>query len=108
MSDQIPSRGFDRLRPRDGTAGGSADAGALRLDPQGRGALYSVTTQPPAPGAITVTCSRCGQSSAVSPRRLAKLALPSVHLPLLRRDHPSWMRCPACGRRTWVKVVLTL
>jgi hypothetical protein len=44
----------------------------------------------------------------VSPRRLATLALPSVHLPMIRRDHPSWMRCPACGKRTWVKIVITL
>ena len=27
----------------------------------------------------------------------------SVHLPLLKR-YPSFMRCPACGRRTWVRV----
>jgi hypothetical protein len=78
------------------------------VDPEGRSALYSVSTQPPAPGAVTVTCSDCRETTAVSPRRLAALALPSVHLPLLRKDHPSWMRCPACGKRTWVRVVITL
>jgi hypothetical protein len=108
-------QGFDRLRRRGDAA---ADAGARsrsngvaphrRLDPEGRGALFSVTEQPPAPGAVTVTCSDCEQTTAVSPRRLAALALPSVHLPLIRRDHPSWMRCPACGKRTWVKIVITL
>ncbi|MEO7980510.1 MAG: hypothetical protein ABI807_06420 [Sporichthyaceae bacterium] len=103
--------GFDRLRRRGsgaGTSTGPAGAASARPDPQGRSALYSVSEQPPAPGAVTVTCSDCEQTTAVSPRRLATLALPSVHLPLLRRDHPSWMRCPACGKRTWVKVVITL
>lgn len=109
MSDPTPSRGgFDRLRPRDATTGWEPDGGAPRLDPQGRGALFSVTTQPPAPGAITVACSGCGQRSSVSPRRLLSLLLPSIHLPLIRRGHPSWMRCPACGRRTWVKLVIHL
>jgi hypothetical protein len=105
--------GFDRLRKRGDAAGGPDARGtstrsAVRLDPEGRGALFSVTEQPPAPGAVTVTCSDCEQTTAVSPRRLAALALPSVHLPLIRRDHPSWMRCPACGKRTWVKIVITL
>lgn len=103
--------GFDRLRKRGGGAGtstGPAGVASARPDPQGRSSLYSVSEQPPAPGAVTVTCSDCEQTTAVSPRRLATLALPSVHLPLLRRDHPSWMRCPACGKRTWVKVVITL
>jgi hypothetical protein len=36
------------------------------------------------------------------------MALPSVHLPLVRRGHPSWMRCPACARRTWVRLGLRL
>ena len=44
----------------------------------------------------------------MTPRQLVSLALPSVHLPFVRRGHPSWMRCPACSRRTWVKVVITL
>lgn len=107
-------QGFDRLRKRGDAAGGddlpgtSTGSSPQRLDPEGRGALFSVTEQPPAPGAVTVTCSDCEQTTTVSPRRLATLALPSVHLPLIRRDHPSWMRCPACGKRTWVKIVVTL
>jgi hypothetical protein len=97
--------GFDRLRPRGGTTSGPAP---LRVDPQGRQSLYSGSGQPPAPGAVTISCSSCGEDSVVTPRRLLLLALPSLHLPLVRRGHPSWMRCPACHRRTWVKVVLTL
>jgi hypothetical protein len=92
--------GFDRLRRRQ-----SEDPGAAGpVDPQGRRALYSVAEQPPALGAVTITCSSCGQASVVTPRSLVGLALPSVHLPLVRRDHPSWMRCPACRARTWVRV----
>ncbi|HEX2051633.1 MAG TPA: hypothetical protein VHJ34_13525 [Actinomycetota bacterium] len=37
---------------------------------------------------------------------LAVLLFPiHFHLPLLR-DYPSWFRCPACGRRTWMRVHL--
>ena len=103
MSDQEP--GFDRLRRRGTPVRPQA---SLRVDPQGRQSLYSVTEQPPAPGAITVECSSCAEVSVVTPRQLVTLALPSVHLPMVRRGHPSWMRCPACRRRTWVKVVVTL
>lgn len=74
----------------------------------GRRALYSDAQQPPAFGAVTITCSSCGEQSVATPLGLVTLALPSVHLPLLRRGHPSWMRCPACGRRTWVRLGLRL
>jgi uncharacterized protein with PIN domain len=101
MSDS----GFDRLRPRRATTTGVAP---LRVDPQGRQSLYSVGDQPPAPGAVTVACSSCGAESLVTPRQLVALSLPSVHLPFVKRGHSSWMRCPACDRRTWVKVSITL
>ena len=100
--------GFDRLRRRSPGTGVPTGPPPLRVDPEGRSSLYSLSPQAPAPGAVTVTCSECGETTTVSPRRLAALALPSLHLPLLRRDHPSWMRCPACDRRTWVKIVITL
>jgi hypothetical protein len=103
VSNQDP--GFDRLRRRGTPVRPQA---SVRVDPQGRQSLYSVTEQPPAPGAITVECSSCEGVSVVTPRQLVTLALPSVHLPVVRRGHPSWMRCPACRRRTWVKVVVTL
>jgi hypothetical protein len=103
----VSETGFDRLRQRSGSST-TTGAAPLRLDPQGRQALYSVTEQPPAPGAVTVECSTCNEVSLVTPRQLVTLALPSVHLPMMRRDHPSWMRCPACARRTWVKVRISL
>jgi hypothetical protein len=97
--------GFDRLRRRAPDTHHPAPSAG---DPQGRRALYSVAAQPPALGAVTVDCSACGEGSVVTPRGLVRLAVPSVHLPLVRRGHPSWMRCPACGRRTWVRVGLRL
>jgi hypothetical protein len=97
--------GFERLRRR-GPSGPAASTPPA--DPQGRRALYSAATQAPALGAVTVDCSTCGEASVVTPRGLVRLAVPSVHLPLVRRGHPSWMRCPACGRRTWVRVGLRL
>ena len=96
--------GFDRLRPRSPEASPSSRPS----DPEGRRALYSVADQMPSLGAVTIECSSCERTSVVTPRRLVGLAAPSLHLPLIKRDHPSWMRCPACGTRTWVRVRLRL
>jgi uncharacterized protein with PIN domain len=94
--------GFDRLRPR-----APASISAVRpSDPEGRRALYSVAGQSPSLGAVTIECSLCKRTTVVTPRRLVGLAVPSLHLPLIKRHHPSWMRCPACGARTWVRVRL--
>jgi hypothetical protein len=96
--------GFDRLRPRPPESGSSVRPS----DPEGRRALYSVADQSPSLGAATVECSSCESTSVVTPRRLIGLAAPSVHLPLVKRGYSSWMRCPACGKRTWVRVRLRL
>ncbi|WP_019875714.1 hypothetical protein [Sporichthya polymorpha] len=106
---------FDRLRPRSGSAARPATprAGAVpnpRPDREGKRALFSVETPPPAPpvarGALQLTCSGCGSVSALSPRQALLAAIPSVHLPILRGKFPSWMRCPACRRHQWVRVDL--
>jgi len=105
----MSTEGFDRLRRRSPVAKRSRPAvGKRPQDPQGRRSLYSVAEQPPPAGAITVACSRCGESSVVTPRQVVGLALPSLHLPLFKREHPSWMRCPACGQRAWVRLGLRL
>lgn len=100
--------GFDRLRTRTPETARSRVRGHRVSDPSGRRSLYSVVDQAPALGAVTVECSSCRRTSAVTPRRLIALAIPSLHLPVLRRRHPSWMRCPACGRRTWVRLTVRL
>jgi hypothetical protein len=100
-----PGAGFDRLRTRRP----DAHVPAPRLtDPQGRRSLYSVADQAPALGAVLVDCSACRRVSTVTPRRLMGLAAVSLHLPLLKRGHSSWMRCPACQRRTWVRLTIRL
>lgn len=109
MSSSEP--GFDRLRRRGVDAGPPVTGRRgpqAPPDPLGRRALYSVSGQPPAPGAVTLDCSECQETSVVTPRSLVRLALPSLHLPLVRREHPSWMRCPACGRRTWMRLGVRL
>ena len=98
---------FDRLRPRSASGEGRASRAAA-ADPLGTRSLYSVAEQPPAMGAISVECSSCERTSVVTPRSLLRLAVPSVHLPFLRGRYFSWLRCPACGRRTWVRLGLSL
>ncbi len=106
--------GLDRLRPRSASPGaasgvpGTSDspgAGGLR-DTEGKQALFSAAEQRAAFGGITMTCSHCGQKSVLSGRRALRSLVPSVHVPRPRKQYRSWMRCPACGRRTWVELKL--
>lgn len=108
---------FDRLRPRSGATPTPAATGSApgpvsgpRPDREGKRALFSVespvASPPVARGALQLTCSGCGSISALSPRQAIQAALPSVHLPILRRKYPSWMRCPACQKHQWVRVEL--
>lgn len=99
--------GLDRVRPRRPTgATGEPPPGA---DREGRRALYSVTaTTRPARGSVTVDCTRCGARSVLGPLRFLRAAVPSLHLPVLRRGAESFLRCPACRRFTWVRARLVL
>ena len=78
-------------------------------DPFGRMALFSSTESEPdrtPTQRLAVECSSCLAETAVSPFGLLTAALPvSVHLPFVKRYH-SYMRCPACGRRTWLRLIL--
>ena len=95
---------FDRLRPRS-TDPWAPDAVAdLTRDVEGKQLLFSASDAPPARGHAAVSCSACGQRSIVTLVALARLALPSLYLPKVRGEHPVWLRCPACRRRTWVRV----
>lgn len=101
--------GFDRLRRR---AADPVDdlpvvTGAVP-DTDGKRALFSAAAQKPSFGSVSLTCSSCGERSVVSARQALRLATPSVHLPFVRSAPWSWMRCPACGRRTWVDVMIQL
>jgi uncharacterized protein with PIN domain len=73
-------------------------------DPLGKMALFSSERRPPALGTFLVDCSSCRRETPVNPMQLVRSTLPfSLHLPLVRRYH-SFMRCPSCGRRTWVRI----
>lgn len=75
-------------------------------DPQGSLQLFSEPGRQSGPmGTLLVECSACRRETPVSLPTLVKGALPfSLHLPVVKRFH-SLMRCPACGRRTWVRVI---
>ena len=52
----------------------------------------------------TVECSSCREETRVNYIELAALLFPvHFHAPVLKY-HSSWMRCPACGARTWVRL----
>lgn len=95
-----PVAGFERLRP------------ARRThevpDAEGKRALFSIPSARPAFGSVVVHCPACEGRTVLSPTQAARAALPSVHLPVVRRGRASWMRCPACGRRGWLNARLSL
>lgn len=112
------STGFDRVRPRSPrpvhtTPGSGHDA-------EGKRALFSSTeTSVPGMGSALVECSRCGESTVLGLARAMRAALPSVHFGIrigrgqdvhsfsvLKHDYPTYMRCPACGRPSWVRFTL--
>ncbi|MGB7981050.1 MAG: hypothetical protein WCF36_09700 [Candidatus Nanopelagicales bacterium] len=97
MSSQPPPT-FDRVRTR------AASPEVTPVDVQGKSALFSSEPINPSLGSVVITCSECHVATLVSYARAVRLSLPSMHLPLMRRTHPTWMRCPACGQRHWVKV----
>jgi predicted RNA-binding Zn-ribbon protein involved in translation (DUF1610 family) len=113
---------FDRVRPRPPRAS-TAPQSIIDTprDAEGKRALFSSGAEGAAPagGSVSVECSSCGETTVLSPAQAVRAALPSLHLGfavgrrgasttlgLTRRPYPSWMRCPACGRRTWVRVTL--
>lgn len=68
---------------------------------EGKDALYS--TGPRQTGTVVVTCASCQARSRIN---LSDLGLRwlngTIWIPGRRNGH--WMRCPACGRRTWCSV----
>jgi hypothetical protein len=96
------STDFDRLRPRRS----AVDDYPGSIDNEGKRALFSTSTPKPAFGSVTVDCSSCSASSVLSPTQAGRLLLTTVHAPGLRRSHVSWVRCPACGKRTWSRLKL--
>lgn len=109
---------FDRVRPRTGAVESPA---VSTPDAEGKRALFSSTDSGSPLGAIQIDCSRCGQVTALTATSALRTAFPALHLAvavgwagrevvlgLLRRRHGSWMRCPACGHLSWVRVTVRL
>lgn len=94
---------FDRVRPR--SAATTPTDGPPHVDVEGKRALFSSEPPVPALGSLTVACAGCGVRTVLSPGQAARTLLPSLHLPLLRRNR-SWLRCPACRRWEWVHLSL--
>jgi hypothetical protein len=80
-------------------------------DPSGRMALFSSLEPQPEPSPIefvVIECSSCLKETRTSPLGLARAVVPfALFLPLVR-SYPAWVRCPACGRRTWVRLSVRL
>jgi predicted short-subunit dehydrogenase-like oxidoreductase (DUF2520 family) len=109
-ADRAGTRGrLDRVRPRDLAAMGTAPSLAP-VDTEGKRTLFSAADADsiPAAGSVVVDCSGCSSRTVLTPLRAARVLLPSLHLPLLRRGHPSLLRCPACRRISWVRLHVQL
>lgn len=71
-------------------------------DRPGKHVLYSASERKSF--SCTVECSSCREETRVNYVELAALLFPlHLHLPGLSY-YFSWMKCPACGRRTWVRL----
>ena len=69
--------------------------------PEGRAALFSVG--PARPGTVLVDCGSCGERRRVTLAEAGlRLLQGSLWWPGRTRSH--WLRCPACGRRTWCRI----
>ena|SRR5436190_19726094 len=97
--------GLDRVRPRSPKAPPAASTSDIR-DSDGKRALFSVAETEPSPafGSVTIECAKCGEPSVLSPGQGLRALVPSVHFPFVKRDNPSYMKCPACAKFTWVRV----
>lgn len=118
----MSTQGFDRLRPRQPGAETTPTATAIAADSEGKRALFSsVEHERPSGAGILIECSRCGETTGLTPAAAMRAAFPAFHLSLvvghgdkestlglLRRKYGSWLRCPACGRGAWTRVTIRL
>lgn len=114
------NQGFDRVRPR--TPRAKRTPVPAPHDAEGKRALFSATgaQDRPGVGSALVECSRCNERTVLPPGRAIRTLLPSLHLAFRvghgedvnvlgsRRTYPSLMRCPACGRLSWVRFTVQL
>ncbi|MEP6464421.1 MAG: hypothetical protein ABJC62_13640 [Frankiaceae bacterium] len=97
---------LDRVRPRTPRSPGSTESPTTIRDAEGKRALFSRIEPEPVRGAITVACSRCQSTTSLTPLQALRAIIPSLYLPLLRRDYPALMLCPACRQVGWTRLSL--
>lgn len=71
------------------------------MDPEGKVALFS--GQPRGSGRFQIECSSCQSHTRSGARTLARLAFP-VNFTVPFKYHHTWLKCPSCGQRTWVRI----
>lgn len=70
---------------------------------EGKEALFSQRDRPP--GRVGIECGRCGATSHVSPTdALRRVLALSMWVP--GKSYSRRLKCPACHRRSWVRVRL--
>lgn len=118
----MSANGFDRLRPRQPAAEPAPVVAPVVADAEGKRALFSsVEHERPLGSGILIECSRCGETTRLTPAAALRAAFPAFHLSvvvgrgdkestlgLFRRKYGSWLRCPACGRGAWTRVTIRL
>jgi hypothetical protein len=110
------SSSFDRVRPRVGRP--TETASPVGVDAEGKRALFTSASDVSQPGigSALIECSRCQARTVLRPMQAIRAMLPSLHLGIrvghgedvrslgvLKHDYPTYMRCPGCGRPSWVR-----
>jgi hypothetical protein len=111
---------FDRVRPRRADAA-TAPPPPAGLDAEGKRALFTKASEVTQPriGSAVIECSRCKARSVLGPLQAIRAAIPSIHLGLrfgrgddvrsvglVRDDYQTYLKCPSCGRPSWVRFTL--
>jgi hypothetical protein len=112
---------FDRVRPR--TPGSPPPTTPpTGVDAEGKRALFTKAADvaQPGVGSALVECSRCNARTVLRPMQAIRAMMPSLHLGLrighgddvrtvgVREDYPTFMKCPACGRPSWVRFTVQI
>jgi hypothetical protein len=101
------SANFDRVRPRSDSDSSFGLVDGVRVpDREGKRALFTSESAPPALGAVSLTCTRCETRSVVSWSKALRLAFPSVPAVVPGSGIRIWMRCASCDERAWVDLSL--
>lgn len=103
MPNMTTSQSFDRVRPRSVDPKQVADR-STTIDREGKRALFSDVTTPPAAGSVSVFCRRCDAKTVLPMGRALRVALPSLPVMVPGRGLRLNSKCPACGERSWLAV----